>query len=361
MGIKYPHKSIKLFSDFKCGLRTVHLGLLRLVMWCFQPALKETIPLYGKPFLWKINGLCKSGVKKWGMSCYELSINADFVEFMNSPNDGANPNGGTDWAAKRASLGYPEPFSVKYWEIGNEPWDFLRVVGKGASDYGADFIDYVDALKAVDPGIEAILACYQITGWNDELFAMPAAIEKADALQLHLYFHNDRFRVSKGYEGQLNALEDLIDVSANTALKIHISEHSPAQFGLPDVGYGGDMPLNDMLAMADAYRAVLLNHHDRVESMHYFLDTNAGHARSALVGPVDPDGTIDDGFYVAPIYYLLAGFRNYFGEEFSDFSMTNPAVNEEGDSLVNVICTVSDDASPMAYVTLINPSFAVRG
>jgi len=69
MGIKYPHKSIKLFSDFKCGLRTVHLGLLRLVMWCFQPALKETIPLYGKPFLWKINGLCKSGVKKWGMSC----------------------------------------------------------------------------------------------------------------------------------------------------------------------------------------------------------------------------------------------------------------------------------------------------
>jgi len=37
-------------------------------MWCFQPALKETIPLYGKPFLWKINGLCKSGVKKWGMS-----------------------------------------------------------------------------------------------------------------------------------------------------------------------------------------------------------------------------------------------------------------------------------------------------
>ncbi|WP_233267440.1 hypothetical protein [Paraglaciecola sp. L3A3] len=44
---------------------------------------------------------------------------ADWVEYMNSP-VGANPNGGKDWAKVRAENGHPEPYNIKYWEIGNE-------------------------------------------------------------------------------------------------------------------------------------------------------------------------------------------------------------------------------------------------
>jgi alpha-L-arabinofuranosidase len=44
---------------------------------------------------------------------------ADYVEYMNAA-VGANPNGGKDWAAERAANGHPEPYGVKYWEIGNE-------------------------------------------------------------------------------------------------------------------------------------------------------------------------------------------------------------------------------------------------
>lgn len=44
---------------------------------------------------------------------------ADWVEYMNAP-VGTNPNGGTAWAEVRAANGHPEPYEVKYWEIGNE-------------------------------------------------------------------------------------------------------------------------------------------------------------------------------------------------------------------------------------------------
>lgn len=48
---------------------------------------------------------------------------ADWVEYMNSPADGeggSNPNGGVDWAQLRARNGHPQPYGVRWWEIGNE-------------------------------------------------------------------------------------------------------------------------------------------------------------------------------------------------------------------------------------------------
>lgn len=44
---------------------------------------------------------------------------ADMVEFLNAE-QGTNPNGGVAWADKRAELGHPEPFGIRYFEIGNE-------------------------------------------------------------------------------------------------------------------------------------------------------------------------------------------------------------------------------------------------
>ena len=44
---------------------------------------------------------------------------ADMVEFLNAK-QGTNPNGGVAWADKRAELGHPEPFGIRYFEIGNE-------------------------------------------------------------------------------------------------------------------------------------------------------------------------------------------------------------------------------------------------
>ena len=44
---------------------------------------------------------------------------ADLIEYLNAQ-VGTNPNGGIDWAAVRAENGHPEPYKVRYFEIGNE-------------------------------------------------------------------------------------------------------------------------------------------------------------------------------------------------------------------------------------------------
>ena len=73
---------------------------------------------------------------------------ADWVEYCNTPNNGSNPGGGTDWAAVRAANGHREPYGVKYWELGNEE------IYPGFEDYAKRVRAYSQAMKAVDPSIE---------------------------------------------------------------------------------------------------------------------------------------------------------------------------------------------------------------
>ncbi len=73
---------------------------------------------------------------------------ADWVEYCNAPNDGSNPGGGIDWAARRAENGHKEPYGVKYWELGNEE------TYPGFEDYARRVREYSAAMKAIDPTIE---------------------------------------------------------------------------------------------------------------------------------------------------------------------------------------------------------------
>ena len=88
---------------------------------------------------------------------------ADLVEYLNSPNDGKNPNGGTDWAAVRAADGHPAPYEVVWFECGNESYvnagkriKELGVNGYGglAEEYGRRYLRFRAAMKAVDPRIK---------------------------------------------------------------------------------------------------------------------------------------------------------------------------------------------------------------
>lgn len=77
---------------------------------------------------------------------------ADLVEYLNSPNDGTNPNGGTDWAAERAKNGHPQPYGVKYFEVGNEieHGNHLDIKKVLPEDYARRYLKYYDAIKTVD-------------------------------------------------------------------------------------------------------------------------------------------------------------------------------------------------------------------
>jgi alpha-N-arabinofuranosidase len=58
-----------------------------------------------------------------------------------------NGRAGTKWGALRAQNGHPEPYGVKYWQIGNEV---------GGHDYTKTIADFARTMRAVDPTIKLI-------------------------------------------------------------------------------------------------------------------------------------------------------------------------------------------------------------
>ncbi len=58
------------------------------------------------------------------------------VEYLNGP-------AGSEWGRKRAANGHPEPYGVKYWQVGNEI---------DAPGYAKSLGEFAKAVRAVDPG-----------------------------------------------------------------------------------------------------------------------------------------------------------------------------------------------------------------
>lgn len=59
------------------------------------------------------------------------------------------------WAGRRAALGHPAPYRVKYWEVGNEMYDKNNEGGfTSAETYGQDFVAFARAMKGVDSSIK---------------------------------------------------------------------------------------------------------------------------------------------------------------------------------------------------------------
>ncbi|MCK4597633.1 T9SS type A sorting domain-containing protein [bacterium] len=83
-----------------------------------------------------------------------VSRAADWVEYCNAPNDGSNPNGGIDWASRRAGNGHPEPYGVKFWELGNEIYGFWTPGYVDVETYAQEVPAFCWAMKAVDPDIK---------------------------------------------------------------------------------------------------------------------------------------------------------------------------------------------------------------
>jgi alpha-L-arabinofuranosidase len=113
---------------------------------------------------------------------------ADFVEFVNSPDDGNHP-----WAALRAAYGHPAPYGVRFWALGNEviaDKHYFPDVNAWLDGYSINGVSVWDgalnirnAMKAVDSTIEVG------TGWspkNNDLFtALQARNTRFDFADVH--------------------------------------------------------------------------------------------------------------------------------------------------------------------------------
>jgi len=108
-----------------------------------------------------------------------IRLAADWVEYCNGSVN-------TLQGRRRAKNGHPEPYHVKYWEIGNESYGPDRVGSCTAEEYARAFPGYVAAMKARDPSIQiAMNGCGSRPEWNDVL--LETAGKYADLFQIHIY------------------------------------------------------------------------------------------------------------------------------------------------------------------------------
>jgi len=87
---------------------------------------------------------------------------AALVAYCNAPLDTALPPEQAKWAALRAKNGHPEPYRVKYIQIGNETWMFTPEVEKAfaadaLSHWHESLRTYIKAVLAVDPTVQIIV------------------------------------------------------------------------------------------------------------------------------------------------------------------------------------------------------------
>jgi alpha-L-arabinofuranosidase len=102
---------------------------------------------------------------------------AAWVEYVNGPSS-------SHYGALRAANGHPDPYSVRYWELGNEIYgDWVR----GHTDakiYAQNALEYAHAMRAVDPAIQLIVVGAG-DNWNTPMLTTVG--RKIDYLAIHDY------------------------------------------------------------------------------------------------------------------------------------------------------------------------------
>lgn len=87
---------------------------------------------------------------------------ASLVAYCNAPVGAKLPDGMYDWPRIRAKNGRLKPYRVKYFQIGNETWAFVRDLIAFLPETGPDFYvkclaEYIEAMRSVDPSISIIV------------------------------------------------------------------------------------------------------------------------------------------------------------------------------------------------------------
>ena len=97
-----------------------------------------------------------------------------------------NGGAGTKWGAERAKNGHREPFGVKYWCVGNEMWNLIDG-GFTAEAYAKKYLEFAQAMRAVDPNLKLILSGWTDSNNNWNRKALEIAGKETDYLSIHSY------------------------------------------------------------------------------------------------------------------------------------------------------------------------------
>jgi alpha-N-arabinofuranosidase len=274
---------------------------------------------------------------------------AAWVEYCNGP-------ASSKYGAMRAANGHPEPYGVKYWELGNEIWgDWVRG-HTDAETYAGHYVRYHEAMRAVDPDIEFIAVGDNNMDWNRTVLRI--AGDRIDQLAIHHYYGRNEMG---GDARNLMARPLRYERFYKDVEKV-IREEVPGRRILLNINeWGLELPESRMYSMeATLYGARLMNVFERSSPL------VALSAESDLVNGW-PGGIIQasrHGVFVTPLYHVNLLYNRYLGRDRLKTTVEGPTFDTSREGTVvpvlDAVVSRSADGSEI-YVKVVNtdPTSAV--
>jgi alpha-L-arabinofuranosidase len=142
---------------------------------------------------------------------------ADMIEYLNGDIS-------TVWGAKRAENGHPEPYNLKYIEIGNEEVIDADIAA-GYEHYVERFLELYDAMIVKDPGLVFINSAW----WRPESPNMRTVFTALNGKAAYWDFHpwTDDANAGQQVENDLKQMKNLFgEWDANTTMKCAVFEEN---------------------------------------------------------------------------------------------------------------------------------------
>jgi alpha-N-arabinofuranosidase len=294
----------------------------------------------------------------------------DWVEYCNAPNDGSNPNGGVDWAAQRALHGHPEPYGIRYWEIGNEIYSGTQSwqADVDVVEYAQDVVVFSEAMKAVDPSIQIGAVGVIKPHWRDiNATLLQIAGGAIDFLKVHIHYPGswnitcspeDLYQacLASGHQAfvDLTGLRELIDQKAGPAMSIVAGENGlfcGVEYNYLTTSFLSGLHMADLLMLFVEQSSVL----------------NVEFACGWLLSSWTDGGDI--GFewwpkrwYPRPEYLSHLMFREHFGDilvadslECDTFSTVKVAAVDSSSEIPELSCIATlDSTGDRLYILVLN-------
>lgn len=238
-----------------------------------------------------------------------------------------NVSQGTEWSDLRRKHGYPDPYGIEHWCLGNEmdgPWQIGHLP---ATDYGLKAADAARQMRDVDPSLK-LIACGSsgpfmptYLAWDREV--LEQCYQYVDGLSLHRYFGNTP-DATGGESSKYVALNLTMDRQIEETLAVcdmvRGQHRSPKQLWLSfdewnvwyrerdGDGHREEAPhlLEEVYNLEDALLVgglvnSLLRHADRVKIA----------CLAQLVNVIAPIMTNENGLYLQTIYYPYSWGLDY--------------------------------------------------